>query len=866
MIVRTGSADTVVRGIVKRSTAGVFRLLQSVRTSVLQIVRGPSEGWTTLLLLLASVLLAVWVAGSERWVPALQLYVIVLCSVLAGLLLAKRRLSGPLLVVGGLLIGFGLSLFQAMVLAEGATRLERLADVGTRSVVWLQALFSGGNSSDRLPFGLFVLLATWTAGFVSSWLLFRRHSIWATLLSGGTIVVVGVLSLPFAGQMGRLYLYLLVAFLLMARVFNFESERSWRQRGIQYLSPVSRLRLPYGLWFAVIAVALTSLFPVHLERVHPAAAVWDSVSSQMGVMGRDFARVLGGVPAKRPLSGHSFGSTEAFGGASSERESPVLLVEAPRAVYLAARSYDFYTHQGWETSDTVRVSPGSISEEWLEAAGVRRLESVEVRVTSLFSLRGGEPVFVAGYPLTMSIDYQLDVLKPARYEISIVAAGVDGVSDTTGLPPDLQKSVVQLRELHDASPHHLTEALIRSVLPDDVWVVSWEWGTEGVEGFVVERRLPVPPDTVAVRATRASHPGGSYEAAVKVSAAVDYDLRAAGTEYPGWVMDRYLQLPETMPSRVMDLAQGLTGDAETQYDKAVAVRSYLRTLDYALDIEAPPDGADGVEYFLYDLEKGYCSYFASAMAVLLRASGVPSRVAVGYGPGEIVGTDLRDGIAWSDSEELHRGRKAFTVANSHSWCEVFFPAYGWIVFEPTPSYPVVAPVSPDVMPPGDMVEHPDVIPGEAERTEQVPGPQEDTDHIPGQAADGGVIPLPYLRAVRVLVGLALVILALRLVWRRLLGRVSEPRVAYSRIGRLAALSRLAPHASLTPYEYGRRLSAAMPDVSVELNSLVDDYVRVCYGGCRVTADDGSRVALAWPRVRDELLFRALSRILPGKSR
>ena len=841
---------------------GVSLVSRSVKVLAWQAVKGPSEGWMTFLLLLLSVVLGLWVAGGGRWVANLQLYGVVLCGTVAGLLLAKRSFSAWLLFAAGLLVGFALSFYQVMLLTERATWLDRSEEVGTRVFVWVQAFLSGGTSTDTLPFGLFALLAAWLVGFVSSWFLFRRHSIWGALLPGGFVVVASVLSFPSAGQVGRLYLYLFVAFLFAARLFSLESQLDWQQRGIQYLARGSGLRLPHAFWFAVVAVVVTSLLPIQPARVDPVAAAWDKISSPMRVVGEEFGRVLGGVPAEGPYSGHSFGSTQAFGGASSKGESPVLLVEAPRAVYLAARSYDFYTHQGWETSDTVRVSPGSISEEWLEAAGVRRLESVEVRVTSLFSLRGGEPVFVAGYPLTMSIDYQLDVLKPARYEISIVAAGVDGVSDTTGLPPDLQKSVVQLRELHDASPHHLTEALIRSVLPDDVWVVSWEWGTEGVEGFVVERRLPVPPDTVAVRATRASHPGGSYEAAVKVSAAVDYDLRAAGTEYPGWVMDRYLQLPETMPSRVMDLAQGLTGDAETQYDKAVAVRSYLRTLDYALDIEAPPDGADGVEYFLYDLEKGYCSYFASAMAVLLRASGVPSRVAVGYGPGEIVGTDLRDGIAWSDSEELHRGRKAFTVANSHSWCEVFFPGYGWIIFEPTPSYPVVARIGPSVPPTGDIGV--DAVPGEGEAAGPLPDAEYDTGGLPGADGHDKAITLLHLRPTSILVALAVLGMLLWLSWRRLLGRVSEPRVAYSRIGRLAALSRLAPQASLTPYEYGRRLSAAMPNVSAELNSLVDAYVRVCYGGCRVTADDGSHVALAWPRVRDGLLRRAIRGLLPRR--
>lgn len=107
-----------------------------------------------------------------------------------------------------------------------------------------------------------------------------------------------------------------------------------------------------------------------------------------------------------------------------------------------------------------------------------------------------------------------------------------------------------------------------------------------------------------------------------------------------------------------------------QYDKAEAIAGYLRTLPYTTNVPAPAYDADGVDHFLFNLGAGYSDYFGSAMAVMLRAVGVPARMAVGYGMGEL------------DKE----GNVIVRDRNSHGWTEVFFPGYGWVEFEPTPGH------------------------------------------------------------------------------------------------------------------------------------------------------------------------------------
>ena len=871
MIREMGKARRRASRGMERLKSGTSWAVEHIRTLPWQIVRGPSEGWPTFVLLLLSVMLAAWSVGSALQVPA-GFYGMVFCSVVLGLLLAKRRFNGWLLVISGFLIGLYLSFHQLTSLAESATIADRYAEVGTRLFIWWQALLSGDLSTDTLPFSFLVLFASWLVGFTCSWSLFRKHNIWGALLPGGIVTVATFTGLLPEEQMVRLYLYLAVAFLLMARLFNLERQHEWNLRGIRRYPRDSKLRLHDAFWLAVTVVLVTSLLPVELARVEPVAAVWDRVSSSVRVIDEEFARVFGGGSAREPYTACFFGPTQAFGGATTLGEAPVLMIETPFAIYIAARSYDVYTSQGWKTSDTQLVSP-----EWTPEQGVetefQKLQEIEVSITSLFSLRGGEPVCLGGYPIDMSIDYRLEVLRPARYRISVAASRLDPSVAAENLPLDLQQVVRWLHELSGASGEPLTESEIRSVLPDDIRVVSWEYNGERVEEVTVERCVSMPPDIVSARTTHPLAAGGSYQATVLVSTATESDLLAAGIDYPGWVLDRYLQLPADTPSRVMDLAQELTRDGGTPYEKAVAVRDYLRALGYALDIEAPSDGADGVDYFLFELEKGYCQYFASAMTVLLRASGVPSRMAVGYGPGEIANLilpgeirdlPLPDGvIGYPPSEWQHR-QPAFIVRNSHSWTEVFFPEYGWIPFEPTPGRPIVARGDPTPLLPWDIEEGIDAFPGEAEDIGTLPDETDDIDTSPSEAGGIESITPWYVWPLGISVGLAVLGMVAWLLWRRLLGSVVEPRVAYARIGYLAALSRLGPQESFTPYEYGRRLRAALPDISGAIDKVVDTYVRACYGWRDLSNEDGSHIAEAWPQVRDRLLRRALCSLLPGR--
>jgi hypothetical protein len=165
-------------------------------------------------------------------------------------------------------------------------------------------------------------------------------------------------------------------------------------------------------------------------------------------------------------------------------------------------------------------------------------------------------------------------------------------------------------------------------------------------------------------------------------------LRAApAAEYPQHIRNRYLALPDTLPQRVHRLAGEITAGQATPYDKAKAIETYLRTnYPYDLNISAPPQDQDVADYFLFDLKRGYCDYYATAMVVLARSSGLPARFVSGYAAGDY---DMPN--AQYIVRELH----------AHSWVEVYFSEIGWVEFEPTGNQPEIERAETDLPPPAN---------------------------------------------------------------------------------------------------------------------------------------------------------------------
>ncbi|MEW5872126.1 MAG: transglutaminase domain-containing protein [Chloroflexota bacterium] len=333
--------------------------------------------------------------------------------------------------------------------------------------------------------------------------------------------------------------------------------------------------------------------------------------------------------------------------------------------------------------------------------------------------------------------------------------------------------------------------------------------------------------------------GNSYRVQSQVLQVGKAQLRAASGDYPLWVLERYLQLPGELPPRVFELAHEVTADATTAYDRAAALESYLRQYPYTLDVPPPPSERDVVDYFLFELKRGYCDYYATAMVVMARSVALPARLVMGYAPGSY------------DQQQM---RFVVTEADAHTWVEIYFPDIGWVEFEPTGGRPPLE--RPDDLPPG--------LPPDLQEAE-LPGPElnmPDWLRWLGWAgvAAGGMALLPLF----LLLGEAW--------WLRRLGPPAALFAMYRRLYRHGQRLEVESVPGATPGEFGRALASRVAQLSQsprwqaistpgagEVQQVVALYVRSIYAPQGAGAADQRRAIRLWGRLQRRLWLARLLR-------
>ena len=413
-------------------------------------------------------------------------------------------------------------------------------------------------------------------------------------------------------------------------------------------------------------------------------------------------------------------------------------------------------------------------------------------------------------------------------------------------------------------------ALARSSL---VYVAQepYQLGLDTQMDLVLVGDLPV--STSAIFPDRPLRLNDYYEAWSLVSRASPSALRVASATYPEWVQQRYLQLPPSVTARTRDLALRIVNaaNAATPYDQALAIEAWLRR-EIRYDPRAlapPPDRLDFVDWVLFDLREGYCTYYASAMVVMLRTLGVPARFVAGFAQGE-----------WDAANARYLVRES----DAHTWVEVFFPGYGWIEFEPTAiralpragfddaPFPTATPLAtptplPTGTPAGSGETAPAITPPATPTAAPLPPAQSGTvaqdDASPGQ--DAG--PIGFIVLLLGLGLLAAAVVIFRLVARRGLDGLSPISRAYARLHVYGRYLGVRPRASETPTERGRQLMNAAPQASRPIAQITEWYNVERYR--RVPSADPEAVGRVWGRARRALMRQALAyqarRRLPAAS-
>ena len=358
---------------------------------------------------------------------------------------------------------------------------------------------------------------------------------------------------------------------------------------------------------------------------------------------------------------------------------------------------------------------------------------------------------------------------------------------------------------------------------------------------------------------------GSYVVYSEYSDATTAQLEAAGTNYPDWVkqfatVPSFGYRPADVMARIHDLALKITAGLTNPYDQATAIESYLRdhnNFTYTLSPQLAPPGRDKIDFFLFSSHEGYCEYFATAMGDMLRSLGIPTRLVNGYGPGT---------YDPQSNSYVVRGEDA------HTWVEAYFPAYGWIPFEPTADtgnlyQSIIRGPSGSNLCLRDAgcdtssLGVPPVIGG----TAPTPRNREKNDPAGGPTNGGltvaGVLDPGTLSKI-VAVLLAILLLALAGAARYL--RPRTVMAVWKRAVTLADLAGLDRRPGETPLELGRRMQRSFPEAAEPVDALANGFVVAAYAPPDMASTSRSSVMEAWTALRPMLLRRLLARFRPTR--
>jgi len=662
-----------------------------------------------------------------------------------------------------------------------------------RVISWVRVLTGGGRGEDIALFVMALAALCWWLAYATVWSVFRRQRPWLMIVTNGAVFLINY---TYVWPKPDLEALVFIASALLLLVYHHVMQRQlvWEARQISYpdLLPLR------ALWAATVVgvalIAVTAILPAQIPSER-AAQAWEMLRAPFRAARAAWEDAFSTINAPPGAGSVSFTARVApLGGARVPGFDEVMLVRSSRLDYWRAVAFDRYDGTGWlnTTGELARA-----------ALGVTTAEQART------PLAAGEAVPLADRRLRQVITQTVTLRQDRNDDLLLFG----GSPQQFSLPANLEHLIVR-----------------------------------NENGGIV----PVYDDLALITSAAPLAAGTTYTATVLTSLADVRSLRNAGTDYPQWVRDRYLQLPASLPVRVRAEAARViaAANAETPYDQAVAIQDYLRRLTYTEDIPPPPPNVDLVDWFLFEQQSGYCDYFASAMVVMLRSVGVPARWVRGYASGEF---DPEQGV--------------YVVRENvaHSWPEVYFPGIGWERFEPTAAGYTSLPQRPlqsDFGEEGDAAVSASGATLDPGRFEELEDGEIASSGVTGDAANAPLSDNRDLAAsggalewLCPLLIIALIVVAgwfgPRLWLQRELRGLRLAAAAYAEMGWLASLAGLAQQSWETPREFAQRLATVLPEHATTIHDIATAYVAERYrrgSGARVPAESAR-----------EMLRRALVR-------
>jgi transglutaminase-like putative cysteine protease len=360
----------------------------------------------------------------------------------------------------------------------------------------------------------------------------------------------------------------------------------------------------------------------------------------------------------RPIEGDTGGRLHSVGGTGRRLGAAALTVAVIVPVILP--SLDDGRFGGGGTGDG--SGEGGSGDA---GAGEQRVLTVNPITDLQRNLTQAEDAVVLYYTTTATTPEYLRIATLDRFDgeswnLEEMQAGSDqqaarGLPSPPGLSEEIARSVVD----YDITVGPLDTPRLPLPYPASVVDIEgdWRWDADSFDVFSAEEN--------------GSAFDQSYSASVLALSPTVDQLRAAAPPTPS--LNPMTDLPEEVAQRLTPLTATVTRDALTNYDRALALQNWFRTeFDYSLDT-VEGNSATALDSFLRD-RSGYCEQFAATMALMARTLDIPSRVQVGFTPGEVTqDAELADGDIW-----------VVSTHDAHAWPELWFEGVGWVRFEPTP--------------------------------------------------------------------------------------------------------------------------------------------------------------------------------------
>jgi transglutaminase-like putative cysteine protease len=826
------------------------------------------EGLITYVLLGLMALVVAWSVQLADWGDSPVLIWTVLTGAALGVAFTRSLGPWPLRHLAGIMIGVPFAIWQVSSNADGTNVIARFGDTWTRLEIWIDIARADGISTDPLPFSVFLSVIAWIVAYTAGWSLFKWRSPWAPSFIFG-IAILTNLSYRFGQFEYTFYFFAAIAIALFAHLTLVNTRRRWDAAGIQYSHGISLDSIMTPILIGAIVVVIAGFMPMYRIRPETLDRAWGAMKDPFrDGLGGHASRLFPNVGGVGSGDLGAFDQVLAFKGSIKFKQDPLFFVESRYETLNPARAYAVYTSQGWLAGPVTEVTRQPSESLPLEGTLLERI-AVEQRLVSDEERLG----FAIPGDYTLNIDrpYISEELPPLRVRLNMVEGTLD-----PNLPEDVIAYSDALREIYvnsDLITAPRVDDVIAELLPPDLEIIEFEERNGALEWISVERISEPIFDQLAVRFTERAETGEPIIVQRLLSQATEDQLNEAGTEYPLWVTDRYLQLPGTLPDEVADLAGQIITDARavTPYEKAEALVAYLQGFGYSQDIEGPGPKQDGVSYFLFDtaLEpcrgdsvgprcdddgaKGYSQYFGSALAVMLRTQGVPARMISGFKAGEF--DPVRAGFVIRD-------------VDSHGWAQAYFPEYGWIDLESTPgaSQPVRG-----VLPEMEITvsSGTDSFAAGADlftETGESPvgtGDGPDLDQLLSASGRDSSTPVwPFIAGVATMLAFIGGVFA----WRWRYWAMSPTGRAYAGMSRLGWLSGTGRRPHETPGEYALRLGEIARDADDGAQAIATAFEIETYGGREVPEAVHEGAKDEWPTVRWALLRRSLLRLIGVKPR